>query len=84
MQHVDGLQFAYIKQNGMFFVVMTRQNISPALGIEVALRASQLIKDYCGVLTEEAIRKNLGLIYELLDEYMVRFTRIIESTAQYQ
>ena len=28
-------------------------------------------QDYCGVLTEEAIRKNFVLIYELLDECMV-------------
>jgi AP-4 complex subunit mu-1 len=27
-----------------------------------------IIKDYCGVLTEESIRKNFLLIYELLDE----------------
>ncbi len=28
----------------------------------------QVIKDFCGVLTEDAIRKNFILIYELLDE----------------
>lgn len=56
----------------MYFAVMTRQNISPAIGVEMATRVSQLVKDYCGVLTEEAIRKNLSLIYELLDEIMVR------------
>ena len=29
-----------------------------------------MFKDYCGVLTEESIRKNFILIYELLDEMM--------------
>ena len=29
------------------------------------------MQDYCGVLTEESIRKNFILIYELLDEMMV-------------
>jgi AP-4 complex subunit mu-1 len=29
-----------------------------------------VFKDYCGVLTEESIRKNFILIYELLDEMM--------------
>jgi AP-4 complex subunit mu-1 len=52
----------------MYFAIMTRQNISPSVGVEMATRVSQLIKDYCGVLTEEAIRKNISLIYELLDE----------------
>jgi AP-4 complex subunit mu-1 len=28
----------------------------------------QIIKDYTGVLTEDAIRKNFVLIYEILDE----------------
>lgn len=62
---------------------MTRQNISPAVGIEMATRVSQLIKDYCGVLTEEGIRKNLSLIYELLDEIMVRFNRSLPVFSGY-
>lgn len=33
---------------------------------------AKVFKDYCGVLTEESIRKNFILIYELLDE-MVDF-----------
>ena len=35
-------------------------------------RLAKVFKDYCGVLTEESIRKNFILIYELLDE-MVDF-----------
>lgn len=40
--------------------------------IELLMRICQLIKDYCGVLSEEAIRKNFALIYEILDEIIVR------------
>jgi AP-4 complex subunit mu-1 len=29
---------------------------------------ANLCKDYCGILTEESIRVNFVLIYELLDE----------------
>jgi len=36
--------------------------------MEVLNRVSKVIKDFCGVLTEEAIRKNFVLIYEILDE----------------
>ena len=32
----------------------------------------QVFKDYCGVLSEESIRKNFILLYELLDEMIVR------------
>lgn len=46
-------------------------NMSPALGIEILSRLLKIIKDYCGMLTEEAVRKNFSLIYELLDEAIV-------------
>lgn len=37
---------------------------------------TQVIRDYCGVLTEEAIRKNFVLVYELIDEMLVRCLRL--------
>lgn len=45
--------------------------MSPALGVELLNRIMKIIKDYCGMLTEEAVRKNFALIYELLDEAIV-------------
>jgi len=36
--------------------------------IELLTRLTKLFKDYCGVLSEETIRTNFTLIYELLDE----------------
>ena len=54
----------------MFFVLVSTQNISPNASVELLSRLAQITKDYCGVLTEEAIRKNFVLIYELLDEVM--------------
>jgi hypothetical protein len=30
--------------------------------------SSPSLQDYCGVLTEESLRKNFVLVYELLDE----------------
>mmetsp|Transcript_67812 Transcript_67812/g.187344 ORF Transcript_67812/g.187344 Transcript_67812/m.187344 type:complete len:359 (-) Transcript_67812:187-1263(-) len=38
--------------------------------IELLNRMAKVFKDYCGVLSEEAIRKNFILIYELLDEIL--------------
>ncbi len=34
-------------------------------------RFSNLVKDYCGVLTEESIQLNFALINELVDEIIV-------------
>ena len=38
------------------------------MGIELLNRITKIFKDYCGVLSEESIRSNFVLCYELLDE----------------
>jgi AP-4 complex subunit mu-1 len=47
-----------------------RFNISPSGTIELLNRMAKVFKDYCGILTEESIRKNFILVYELLDEML--------------
>lgn len=64
----DGINYVYIKRPGLYLVATTRHNVAPSLLMEVLNRVSNVIKDFCGVLTEEAIRKNFVLIYEILDE----------------
>jgi len=54
----------------MYFVLTTKHNVSPSTSVDLLERAAQVMKDYCGVLTEEAIRKNFVLIYELVDEIL--------------
>ena len=51
---------------------MSQFNVSPSFTLELLERLAKVFKDYCGVLTEESIRKNFILIYELLDEMIVR------------
>ncbi|KAL9958583.1 hypothetical protein ACROYT_G035616 [Oculina patagonica] len=68
--NVDGINFIFIKRNGLYFVCTTKFNISPAFAVEVLARVSDLCKDYCGVLDEESIKCNFPLIYELLDEVL--------------
>lgn len=38
--------------------------------LEVLARLAKSFRDFCGVLTEESIRKNFVLVYELLDEIL--------------
>jgi AP-4 complex subunit mu-1 len=38
--------------------------------MELLNRIAKVIKDFCGVLSEEAIRKNFVLIYEILEEML--------------
>lgn len=54
----------------MYFVATTMYNVPPALVLESLEKISKIIKDFCGILTEEVLRKNFVLIYEILDEVM--------------
>eukprot|EP00239_Pterosperma_sp_CCMP1384_P000351 CAMPEP_0197851156 /NCGR_PEP_ID=MMETSP1438-20131217/17406_1 /TAXON_ID=1461541 /ORGANISM="Pterosperma sp., Strain CCMP1384" /LENGTH=389 /DNA_ID=CAMNT_0043464657 /DNA_START=489 /DNA_END=1658 /DNA_ORIENTATION=- len=55
---------------GLLFVATSRNNVSSSLILEGLQRVAGVIKDYCGVLNEDALRKNFILVYELLDEIM--------------
>ncbi|KAA0154997.1 hypothetical protein FNF27_02924 [Cafeteria roenbergensis] len=66
--NLEGISFVHIKKGSLWFVVTTKFNVSPSMLIELLERVTTYIKDYCGVLSEESIRKNFTLIYELLDE----------------
>lgn len=68
--NLDGLNYIYLKKNALFFVLVTTENISPMYAIEVLTRLTKVFKDYCGVLSEETIRTNFILVYELVDEIM--------------
>jgi AP-4 complex subunit mu-1 len=65
---VDGINYAYIKLNSLFVACTTRFNVAPSYIIELLDRLAKVIKDFCGVMNEEAIRKNFVMIYEILDE----------------
>ncbi|KAI8470762.1 MAG: Mu homology domain-containing protein [Monoraphidium minutum] len=67
---IDGVTYLHVKDGGVQLVACTRDNASPSFVLEFLKRISVIIKDYCGSLSEEAIRKNFVLIYELLDEVM--------------
>lgn len=52
----------------MYFVFTSRCNVSPATYVQCLIRIANLIRDFCGVLTEESVRQNFILVYEILDE----------------
>lgn len=66
----DGINYVFIRPNGLYIVATTRFNVVPTIVIEFLNSVVKNIKDYCGVFTEEAIRKNFVLVYELIDEMM--------------
>eukprot|EP00563_Minutocellus_polymorphus_P004653 CAMPEP_0181033342 /NCGR_PEP_ID=MMETSP1070-20121207/7205_1 /TAXON_ID=265543 /ORGANISM="Minutocellus polymorphus, Strain NH13" /LENGTH=495 /DNA_ID=CAMNT_0023110761 /DNA_START=77 /DNA_END=1561 /DNA_ORIENTATION=+ len=66
----DGLSYIHVKRNGLIFGCSTNRNVSPCTVVELLSKIAKVFKDYCGTLSEEAIRKNFILLYELLDEML--------------
>lgn len=64
------MSYIHHRNRGLYFVLTTKFNVSPAFSASLLSRISAIIKDYCGLNSEEAIRKNFVLIYELLDELL--------------
>jgi len=56
------------------------KKIQPALGLELLQTIVGRIHDFCGALEEENLRTNFVLIYELIDEMIVRLKRNICRT----
>ena len=66
----------------MLFVVTSKYNPSASFVFEGLYRCMKVFRDYLGVLSEEAIRKNFILIYELIDEmYDFGHTQIMTTEA---
>ncbi|XP_072005985.1 AP-4 complex subunit mu-1 isoform X2 [Engystomops pustulosus] len=69
MEH-DGGHFLHTRQRGLYFVISVRPDDSPFMYLDLLNRLAALIRDYCGDLSEDVIRLNFALIYELLDEIL--------------
>ncbi|XP_061416817.1 AP-4 complex subunit mu-1-like [Lethenteron reissneri] len=54
----NGLCYVHTRHNGLYF------------GLTCKPQFAAIVKDYCGSVSEEAIRKNLPLLYELLEEIL--------------
>jgi AP-4 complex subunit mu-1 len=66
--NVEGVNFIYSKKNELYLVLTTKDNVSASYFLEILDKLMKVIRDHCGVLSEESIRKNFVLIYEIIDE----------------
>ena len=66
--NLEGINFLHLKKGGLYLLGTTIRNISPSYVFDLITHIAKMIKDYCGVLTEESIRKNFVLVYEIIDE----------------
>jgi len=68
--NLEGTNFFYIKKAGLYFVCMNKTNISAVFVMELLARVTKIFKDFTGILSEESVRTNFLLLYELLDEVL--------------
>lgn len=66
--NVEGVNFIFSKKSDLYLVLTTKENASPSYFLEILERLMIVIRDHCGILSEESIRKNFVLIYEIIDE----------------
>ena len=68
--HRDGVNYMHIKASGLYFVSTTTSNASPSAVLELMHRLAEIGEGLLRALTEEAVRRNTTLVYELIDEAM--------------
>ena len=66
----DGVNYFWIKRENLLIVATIRKNVSPFIIFESLEKVYTLVKDFCGVFSEQAIRHNFFLVYEVVDEIM--------------
>ena len=62
--------FFYTKRSNIWLCAVSRQNINAAMVFEFLNKMIEVMQSYFGKLTEENVKNNFVLIYELLDEVL--------------
>ncbi|CAF0892888.1 unnamed protein product [Didymodactylos carnosus] len=62
--------FFYTKRSNIWLCVVTRQNINASMVFEYLNKMIDIMQSYFGKISEENIKNNFVLIYELLDEIL--------------
>jgi AP-1 complex subunit mu len=64
----NGYTIIWVRHNNIFAVCASRVNCNPALCINMLRRCMDVFQSYFDNVTEESVRDNFVIIYELLDE----------------
>ena len=67
---VDGVHYIHVQAGSLYWAATTKTNVSPSLVIELLNRLFWITNDYVGHVSEESVRRNFVLIYELIDEVL--------------
>lgn len=69
--------FFHIKRANIWLAAVTKQNVNAAMVFEFLLKIIDVMQSYFGKISEENIKNNFVLIYELLDGKICLFYCII-------
>jgi AP-2 complex subunit mu-1 len=67
---INGITFLHIRTGPLYVVAIAKQNVNAAMVFEMLIKLVETFQSYFKVVTEESIRANFVLIYELLDEVL--------------
>ena len=59
--------FFHVKRANIWVAAVTKQNVNASMVFEFLLRMTNLMQSYFGKISEENVKNNFVLIYELLD-----------------
>ena len=62
-----GTSFFHIKKNNIWVAAVTKQNLNAGMVFEFLNKTSEIMSSYFGKITEDNVKNNFVLIYELLD-----------------
>jgi len=68
-----GVNYYSLRSNSLFFVLTAIDGPitpAPSFTIELLCRLAATFRDYCGVLSEECVRRNIVLCYEILYDFI--------------
>lgn len=64
--------FFHIKRANIWLAAVTKQNVNAAMVFELLLKIIDVMQSYFGKISEENIKNNFVLIYELLDGVYIK------------
>lgn len=70
VHEVGNTTFFHITHENLYLVAVSKANVSVAVIFEFLYKLANLGKSYFGRFTEESVKNNFALIYELLDEVL--------------
>ena len=75
--HIAGTSFFHIKRGNVWIAAVSKQNLNAALVFEFLFKTVEVMTNYFGKVSEENVKNNFVLIYELLDGKILELICVI-------